>query len=81
MPPLHDELYDVVSDPSEHHNLAAQQPALVQQLLGLIDTALAQHGGRVIPGNQTPTPAPPQQSAAVQKPSDVVGGEVAAGAP
>ncbi|HEX4269672.1 MAG TPA: sulfatase-like hydrolase/transferase [Steroidobacteraceae bacterium] len=82
MPPLHDELYDVVSDPSEHHDLAAQQPALVQRLLGLIDTALAQHGGRVVPGSQTtPLPEPPQQSAAVQKPSDMSGGEVAAGSP
>jgi arylsulfatase A-like enzyme len=83
MPPLHDELYDVVSDPNEHHNVAAQQPALVQRLLGLIDTALAQHGGRVVPGRQTAPVAapPPQQSAAVQKPSDMAGGEVAAGAP
>ena len=45
MPPLHDELYDVVSDPDERDNLAARQPDVVRSLLGLIDTALAQHGG------------------------------------
>jgi arylsulfatase A-like enzyme len=82
MPPLHDELYDVVSDPDERHDLASQQPAVVQRLLGLIDTALAQHGGRVIPGGRVPpTPGPPQQSAAAPEPGGTVGGEVAAGAP
>jgi arylsulfatase A-like enzyme len=82
MPPLHDELYDVVSDPDERHDLAAQQPAVVQRLLGLIDTALAQHGGRVIPGNGTlPAPAPPEQSASLPEQSSMSGGGVAAGAP
>lgn len=84
MPPsLHDELYDVVADPDERHDLAAQQPAVVQRLLGLIDTALAQRGGRVVPGSPpapTPTPPPPEQSAFVPKPS-MPGGEVAGGAP
>ncbi|HEY1890839.1 MAG TPA: sulfatase [Steroidobacteraceae bacterium] len=82
MPPLHDELYDVVSDPDERHDLAPQQPAVVQRLLGLIDTALAQHGGRVIPGSHIPPmPGPAQQSAAVPEPGGTMGGEVAAGAP
>jgi len=53
MPPLHDELYDVVADPGERNNLAAQQPGIVQQLRDLIDSALARHGGRVIPGVPT----------------------------
>ncbi len=57
MPPLHDELYDLVADPAERTNLAAQQPAIVQRLRGLIAAALAQHGGRVIPG----VPAQPAQ--------------------
>jgi arylsulfatase A-like enzyme len=82
MPPLHDELYDVVSDPEERHNLAPQQPAVVQRLLGLIDTALARHGGRVVPGrHRAPIPVPPEQSAAVPKPSGTSGGGVTAGAP
>ena len=82
MPSLHDELYDVAADPGEHHNLAQQQPAVVQRLLGLIDSALAQHGGRVIPGNPiVPMPGPPEQSAAIPEPAGVAGGEAAAGAP
>ena len=83
MPALHDELYDVVSDPHELHDVAAQQPAVVQQLLRLINSGLAQHGGRVLSGSPAaaPMPAPPQQSAAIQKPSDMAGGGVAAGAP
>ena len=47
MPQLHDELYDVLADPDERANLAAQQPEVVQQLRALIDTALVRHGGRV----------------------------------
>lgn len=78
MPPLHDELYDVVSDPGEHHDVASQQPAVAQRLLALINGALAQHGGRVIRGRPR-VPAPPEQSASVLKPS--VAGGVAAGAP
>jgi len=83
MPALHDELYDVVADPDERHDLATQQPAVVQGLLHLINMELAQHGGRVIPGSPTPAPmpTPPVQSAAVQKPGDMSGGGVAAGAP
>ena len=50
MPPLHDELYDLITDPGEQHNLAAAHPAVVQQLRGLIDAAMAPHGGRVLPG-------------------------------
>lgn len=57
MPPLRDELYDVVADPAERHNLAARQPAVVQRLSALIDTALAQHGGRVARGNRRPAPS------------------------
>jgi arylsulfatase A-like enzyme len=82
MPPLHDELYDVVSDPGERHDLAAQQPAVAQRLLGLIDTALAQQGGRVVPGSGNgPLPVPPEQSASVPNPGGMSGGGVAAGAP
>ena len=58
MPPLHDELYDVVADPAERTNLAARQPAIVQRLRGLIEAALAQHGGRVIPGAPAQPVAP-----------------------
>lgn len=79
MPPLHDELYDVVSDPGEQHDVAAQQPAVVQRLLGLIDAGLAQHGGRVIRGTPTAPVPPPEQSASVPKPS--AAGGAAAGAP
>lgn len=64
MPPLHDQLYDVVSDPSELHDLAAQQPAVVQRLSGMIDTALARHGGRVM-RTRGAAPTPPEQSASV----------------
>ncbi|MHB8815301.1 MAG: sulfatase family protein, partial [Steroidobacteraceae bacterium] len=80
MPPLRDELYDVASDPDERHDLAAQQPAVVQRLLGLIDSALAQHGGRVVPGSHN-VPVPPEQSASVPNPGGMSGGEAAAGAP
>jgi arylsulfatase A-like enzyme len=84
MPPsLHDELYDVVADPDERYDLAARQPAVVQRLLGLIDTALAQHGGKVVPGSPpapAPAPPPPEQSAFVPQAS-MSGGEVAGGAP
>jgi arylsulfatase A-like enzyme len=59
MPPLHDQLYDLITDPAERTNLAAQHPATVQRLRGLIAAALAVHGGRVIPG----APAQPAQPA------------------
>jgi arylsulfatase A-like enzyme len=65
MPRLHDELYDVVADPKEGTDLAAQQPEIVRQMRGLIDAALARHGGRVIPGapaqpDRQSEQAPPQ---------------------
>jgi arylsulfatase A-like enzyme len=63
MPALHDELYDLSADPGERTNLAAREPAIVQRLRGLIDAALAQHGGRVIPG----APAQPVQQNASQQ--------------
>ncbi|HYK25311.1 MAG TPA: sulfatase/phosphatase domain-containing protein, partial [Steroidobacteraceae bacterium] len=47
MPPLHDELYDLASDPGEHANIAAEHPQEVTRLLGLIDEQLARHGGRL----------------------------------
>jgi arylsulfatase A-like enzyme len=60
MPTLHDELYDVVADPGERTNLAAQHPEVSRQLRGLIAAALARHGGRVIPG----VPSQPLQEGA-----------------
>jgi arylsulfatase A-like enzyme len=77
MPPLHDELYDVVSDPAERHDLAAQQPEVVGPLLGLIEAALARHGGRVVPGDGN---VPDEQSASLPQRGPSAGG-VAAGAP
>jgi arylsulfatase A-like enzyme len=47
MPPLHDELYDLSADPGELDNLAADNPAEVSQLRGLIEAQLALHGGPV----------------------------------
>jgi len=44
MPPLHDALYDLVSDPRETVNQAAAHPAEVARLRRLIDTELARHG-------------------------------------
>ncbi|MDE2051790.1 MAG: sulfatase [Gammaproteobacteria bacterium] len=78
MPPLHDELYDVVSDPHERHNLASRQPAVVQRLLGLIEAALAQHGGRVVHGRHSAPPLP-EQSASISTPN--MSGSLAAGTP
>jgi arylsulfatase A-like enzyme len=60
MPPLHDELYDLLADPGEQRNLAASRPAVAQQLRGLIAEALARHGGRVLRGE----PVPPVGSSA-----------------
>jgi len=45
MPPLHDTLYDLASDPRETVNQAATHPAEVARLRRLIDAALARHGG------------------------------------
>ena len=47
MPPLHDELYDLASDPAEHVNRAAAEPDEVKHLRTLIDAELARHGGAV----------------------------------
>lgn len=60
MPPLHDELYDLIADPGERHDLATTRPALVRQLRALIDEELARHGGRVRRGE----PAAPAESGA-----------------
>ena len=68
MPALHDELYDVAADPGERTDLAAQQPAIVRQLRGLIDAALARHGGRVIPG--APAQPVPESEQAVPQTAD-----------
>ena len=67
MPALHDELYDVVADPGERTDLAAQQPEVVRQLRGLIAAALARHGGRVIPGEPS---QPLQEGATLQQTAD-----------
>ncbi len=69
MPALRDELYDLLADPGERTNLAAQQPAIVERLQGLIAAALAQHGGRVIPG--APAQPAPQNAAAPQTADNV----------
>ncbi len=47
MPPLHDELYDVIADPGERVNRAAEEPAVVQHLRQLIDQEMARYGGPV----------------------------------
>ncbi len=47
MPKLHDELYDLSTDPAEHTNVAADQPQEVAYLRGLIDAQLARHGPAV----------------------------------
>jgi len=64
MPPLHDTLYDLLADPAERTDVAAQHPATVRRLLRLIQAGLARHGGPVIPG----APAEPsQQSVGTQE--------------
>ncbi|HEY2590762.1 MAG TPA: hypothetical protein VGI35_04140, partial [Steroidobacteraceae bacterium] len=45
MPALHDELYDLASDPGERANVAREHPQEVTHLLHLIDEQLARHGG------------------------------------
>lgn len=50
MPPLHDQLYDLATDPDEHVNLARQRPQIVARLLGLIDQELARRGGPLVHG-------------------------------
>ncbi len=47
VPPLHDELYDLSTDPGELHNLASANPCELNHLRGLIDAQLARHGGPV----------------------------------
>jgi arylsulfatase A-like enzyme len=69
MPVLHDELYDVVADPGERTDLAAQRPQVVRQLRGLIEAALARHGGRVVPGARS---QPRQEGAALPQTADNV---------
>jgi arylsulfatase A-like enzyme len=71
MPPLHDELYDLRADPDERTNLAARHPATVQRLLGLIDAALARHGGRVIPGAHAHPGRPSAGAAAPQTAANI----------
>jgi arylsulfatase A-like enzyme/predicted secreted protein len=44
MPRLQDELYDLSADPAERVNRAAEEPAEVQHLRGLIDAELARRG-------------------------------------
>jgi arylsulfatase A-like enzyme len=44
MPKLHDELYDLVSDPKELKDVAQDEPQEVAHLRGLIDAQLARHG-------------------------------------
>jgi arylsulfatase A-like enzyme len=50
MPALHDQLYDLATDPDEHVNLARQRPQIVARLQGLIDQELARHGGPLVRG-------------------------------
>jgi arylsulfatase A-like enzyme len=45
MPPLHDTLYDLATDPRETRDLAAIRPAEVARLRALIAAQLARHGG------------------------------------
>ncbi|MGH8261690.1 MAG: sulfatase-like hydrolase/transferase, partial [Steroidobacteraceae bacterium] len=47
MPALHDELYDLVADPGERIDRAAQEPGEVRHLRALIAAQLARHGGPV----------------------------------
>lgn len=69
MPRLHDELYDVVADPGERVDLAAQQPDVVRQLRGLMDAGLARHGGRVVPGVPS---QPPQEDVGPQTAANIM---------
>ncbi len=64
MPALHDELYDVIADPGSRTNLAAQQPALVQRLRGLIDcgSGAARRAGDA---RRYAALTPPEQSASL----------------
>jgi arylsulfatase A-like enzyme len=50
MPPLHDQLYDLATDPNEQVNLASQRPRILARLQGLIDQQLARHGGPLVHG-------------------------------
>jgi arylsulfatase A-like enzyme len=67
MPPLRDQLFDLLADPGEQHDLAAQHPATVRRLLSLIEAGLARHGGAVRgagPAQPTGQSLPSQQTAA-----------------
>jgi arylsulfatase A-like enzyme len=50
MPPLHDQLYDLATDPDENVNLARERPQVLARLQGLIDGELARHGGPLVHG-------------------------------
>ncbi len=45
MPSLHDELFDVTTDPDETSNRASDEPAEVHHLMALLSAGLARHGG------------------------------------
>ncbi|HET9106527.1 MAG TPA: sulfatase [Steroidobacteraceae bacterium] len=51
MPALHDQLYDLATDPDERVNLAGKHPQTVARLLGLIDAQLSRHGGPLVHGH------------------------------
>ncbi len=50
MPPLHDQLFDLATDPNEDVNLAKERPRVLARLLGLIDAELSRHGGPLVHG-------------------------------
>lgn len=50
MPALHDQLYDLATDPDERVNLARERPQILARLQALIDGELARHGGPLVHG-------------------------------
>ncbi|MCU0862201.1 MAG: sulfatase [Planctomycetes bacterium] len=52
------ELFDVVTDPGEHHDLAAHQPTLVQQLAGELGRLLRERGARMPTRQADGSPVP-----------------------
>ncbi|MGH8219664.1 MAG: sulfatase [Steroidobacteraceae bacterium] len=66
MPTLHDELYDLAADPGERVNRAAENPAVAQRLLQLIDAQLARHGG---PVRKAPPDAKSAQPSTARRPA------------